>query len=125
MLHDRGYALHRSIEQVKCALSREPSCQLRFDDPPIDIATPVTRPDFEAWIADELAEIERCLDELLTAKGVVPDQVDSVFLTGGTSFVPRVRRIFEVRFGTERIHSGGELTSVASGLALRGLQGRH
>ena len=32
------------------------------------------------------------------------------------------RRIFEERFGTERLRFGGELTSVASGLALRALE---
>jgi hypothetical chaperone protein len=35
--------------------------------------------------------------------------------------VPAVRRLFEARFGAARIHSGGELTSVAKGLALRAL----
>jgi len=44
---------------------------------------------------------------------------DRVFLTGGSSFVPAVRRIFTRRFGKDRIHSGNESTSVAHGLALR------
>ena len=43
---------------------------------------------------------------------------DRVFMTGGSSFVPAVRREFSDRFGEERIRSGGELISVASGLAL-------
>jgi hypothetical chaperone protein len=34
--------------------------------------------------------------------------------------VPRIRRIFEDRFGRERIASGNELTSIAHGLALIG-----
>jgi len=42
-----------------------------------------------------------------------------VFLTGGSSFVPAVRRIFASRFGKERIRGGHEFTSVAQGLALR------
>jgi hypothetical chaperone protein len=42
-----------------------------------------------------------------------------VFLTGGSSLVPAVRALFADRFGEERIRSGDELTSVASGLALR------
>jgi hypothetical chaperone protein len=33
-----------------------------------------------------------------------------------------VRRIFESRFGADRIRAGGELISVASGLALRAAQ---
>lgn len=39
------------------------------------------------------------------------------FLTGGTSLVPAVRAIFDKRFGTARIMDGGELTSIAHGLA--------
>jgi hypothetical chaperone protein len=42
-----------------------------------------------------------------------------VFLTGGSSFVPAVRRIFEARFGAGRIRTGNEFTSVARGLAVR------
>ena len=42
-------------------------------------------------------------------------------MTGGSSFVPAVRRIFETRFGAERLRGGGEFVSVARGLALHGL----
>jgi hypothetical chaperone protein len=48
--------------------------------------------------------------------------IDKVFLTGGTSFVPAVRQIFERRFGSERIESGDELLSIANGLAMIGEQ---
>jgi len=48
--------------------------------------------------------------------------VDRVFLTGGTSFVPAVRKIFERRFGRERLAGGSEFTSVAQGLALRAIE---
>ena len=41
-----------------------------------------------------------------------------VFLTGGSSFVPSVRRLFAERFGEAKLESGGELVSIASGLAL-------
>jgi hypothetical chaperone protein len=39
---------------------------------------------------------------------------------GGTSFVLAVRRLFEARFGAERVTAGGEFVSVAEGLALIG-----
>jgi hypothetical chaperone protein len=57
----------------------------------------------------------------MKAVGLMPDKIDSVFLTGGSSFVPAVRRIFIERFGAERIRMGDEFTSVARGLALRAL----
>jgi hypothetical chaperone protein len=58
---------------------------------------------------------------LLHKTGTAAKDVDMVFLTGGSSFVPAVRRIFESRFGAQKIRSGDEFTSVARGLALRAL----
>ena len=48
--------------------------------------------------------------------------IDRVFLTGGSSFVPAVRRIFERRFGGERVESGNEFVSISNGLASIGLR---
>ena len=48
--------------------------------------------------------------------------IDRVFLTGGSSLIPRIHRIFTDRFGAGRIATGGELTSIAHGLALIGAQ---
>jgi hypothetical chaperone protein len=79
----------------------------------------VTRREFEAWIADDLRAIEHSVDSLLRSAGMHPHDIDRVFLTGGSSFVPAVRRIFTSRFGKERIRGGHEFTSVAHGLALR------
>jgi hypothetical chaperone protein len=84
----------------------------------------VQRDEFEGWIGDEVAAIAACLDRLLEHTGVVPNDVGSVFMTGGSSFVPAVRRLFESRFGASRIRGGGELTSVAKGLALSALDPR-
>jgi hypothetical chaperone protein len=48
------------------------------------------------------------------------DEVDRVFLTGGTSFVPAIRRLFAERFGEERLTSADQFESIAYGLALIG-----
>ena len=68
----------------------------------------------------ELGTIEEALDEILVKTRTLPGTIDKVFLTGGTSFVPAVRRIFESRFDRDRIESGGELLPIAHGLALIG-----
>ena len=115
---DLGYELHRAVQKTKCALSVDRSAEFRFTDGFIHIDAPVTRAEFEEWIADELAKIEACVDGLVGAAGIAPSDVDMVFLTGGSSLVPAVRRIFESRFGAGKIRSGTEFTSVASGLAL-------
>ena len=41
-----------------------------------------------------------------------------MFLTGGSSLVPAVRAIFHRRFAADRIETGAELESIASGLSL-------
>jgi hypothetical chaperone protein len=120
---DLGYQLHQAVQQLKYELSRSHSGEFRFHDSPhlpnIDLRIPVTRSEFEFWIKDDLQSIESCVDALLRTSGIDARTVDRVFLTGGSSFVPAVRRIFTSRFGDDRIRSGNEFTSVASGLALR------
>ncbi len=58
--------------------------------------------------------VETALDQA----GLAADQIDHVFLTGGSSLIPAVRRLFEKRFGERRIAQGNELTSIAHGLGL-------
>ena len=124
---DLGYQLHQSVQHAKYELSLAESTEFRFRDTPhshasIDLRIPITRTEFEIWIAEELLSIEACIDSLLRNGGVDAREVDRVFLTGGTSFVPAVRRIFSKRFGEDRIRAGNEFTSVAHGLALRAVE---
>jgi hypothetical chaperone protein len=107
------------VQRVKFALSQRESAEFRFHDGGLDLRIPVARREFESWIADDLRAIEESVDSLLRKTGMHARDVDRVFLTGGSSFVPAVRRIFARRFGNERIRGGHEFTSVAHGLALR------
>jgi hypothetical chaperone protein len=123
--HDLGYHLYRAVEQTKIELSEQELSTLRFRDAALAIEQAVRREEFEGWIGGEIAAIAACLDRLLERTGVAATDVGSVFMTGGSSFVPAVRQLFAARFGAARIHSGGELTSVAKGLALRALDLGH
>jgi hypothetical chaperone protein len=116
--HDLGFELHRAVQATKLELSERECSVFRFADGPLAIEERVTRRDFEGWIAEELAALGACVDELLARSGVTPRDVDRVFLTGGSSLVPAVRRLFEERFGAARIAGGSEFTSIARGLAL-------
>lgn len=117
--NDLGYHLYRAIERTKVALSSAEETRFAFTDGELTIDAPVTRAQFEEWIGEEMATMAACVDGLLARTGVDAKDVDQVFLTGGSSFVPAVRRIFEERFGKDRLRAGGELISVATGLALR------
>ncbi|MEO7190913.1 MAG: Hsp70 family protein [Vicinamibacterales bacterium] len=115
---DLGFEMHRAVQRAKFALSGQEETVFEFRIHPVQIQQRITRQDFTGWIHEELDAIRGCLDRLLTRTGTAPDQIDRVFLTGGSSFVPAVRQIFIDRFGAEKITGGHELTSVATGLAL-------
>jgi hypothetical chaperone protein len=117
--NELGYQLHEAVRRTKFELSDNESAVFEFDCAPISISKRVTREDFESWIQDELDQMSRCIDDLLARTRTSPDAVDHVFLTGGSSFVPAVRRLFSERFGSHKLAGGNELTSVAAGLALR------
>ncbi len=119
--NDLGYFLFRAVEKTKLELSAREAADFMFSDPPVMIEKIVARPDFDHWIARYLEQIAGCVDRLMKMVALKPDAIDSVFLTGGSSFVPAVRRIFIERFGADRIRMGDEFTSVARGLALRAL----
>ena len=119
--HDLGYHLHRAVQRVKVALSQALQANFHFIDGDVELEAVIERTAFESWIAEELQSIEDRIDMLLAKTGVEANEVDMVFLTGGSSFVPSVRHIFETRFGHQKIQTGNEFTSVARGLALRSM----
>jgi hypothetical chaperone protein len=119
---EQGYTLYKSVSDAKEALSRDEATPFVFRGPGFEIRETVTRVEFEQWIAPELEAIEATLERVLDGASISTRDVDRVFLTGGSSFVPAVRRIFERRFGAARIEAGNEFVSIANGLATIGLR---
>ncbi|MEP9402752.1 Hsp70 family protein [Sphingomonas sp. VNH70] len=119
---EQGYPLYDAVGRVKRALSVGEEAEFAFEGGGIAIRAPVTRAQFEDWIADDVARIMATVETALARSGVEAGAIDRVFLTGGTSLTPAIRRAFAARFGAGRLASGGELTSVAHGLALIGAQ---
>jgi hypothetical chaperone protein len=117
---DHGYPLYQAISATKEALSGSDQAPFRFQAGGIDIQTEVSRADFEGWISPELAQISAAVDRAVHDAGLANSDIDQVFLTGGSSFVPAVRRLFAERFGETAIADGGEFESIASGLSLIG-----
>jgi hypothetical chaperone protein len=122
IVENRGFDMYRAVEAAKVELSMHEQTRLSFRSGLIDMQSDVARSDFNRWIAPELDEIAACVDQLLEKAKTPTAMVDRVFLTGGSSFIPAVRDIFARRFGAEKLAGGGELTSVATGLALSARQ---
>ncbi len=119
---NHGYRLYQAVSRLKEALSDQQEAQFLLEAGSVRIDKTVRRADFERWIIPELTRIAAAADEALARSGLQPADVDRVFLTGGSSFVPAVRKLFADRFGESKLESGGELVSIASGLALIGAQ---
>jgi hypothetical chaperone protein len=119
---NHGYRLYQAVSRLKETLSEATEAVFSFHAGDVAIEKPVRRADFEGWIAPELAAIAAAADEAIARAGVSPAEIDKVFLTGGSSFVPAVRRLFAERFGEAKLESGGELVSIATGLALIGAE---
>lgn len=119
---DQGYTLYKAVSDMKEALSRHEAAEFRFDGPGFAIRQAVTREQFEGWIEPELESIEGALDEALANSSLKATDIDRVFLTGGTSFVPAVRRLFVERFGADAVDTGNEFVSISNGLATIGLR---
>jgi hypothetical chaperone protein len=115
-----GYQLYQTVSSVKAALSRQEAATLSFHHAGLAIDARITRAEFESWIEADLAQLDATIDQVLDQANLPAGAVDHVFLTGGTSFVPAVRALFDRRFGPGRVQSGGEFIAVAEGLALIG-----
>ena len=97
-----GYALYQSVSTAKAELSKADTTVLRFHHKAFTVERPIARSEFEDWIAPDLRRLANTVDEVLIDASLSPDAIDRVFLTGGTAFVPGVRRLFEDRFGADK-----------------------
>lgn len=118
--NELGYPLYEAVGKLKRSLSNDDRAAFLFDNSGLTVEAEVTRADFESWIAPDLVRIAETVDAAMTKANLTADDIDHVFLTGGSSLIPAVRAIFESRFAPHKIDSGNELTSIAHGLALIG-----
>lgn len=115
-----GYMLFQLIEKVKCELSSLPTSVINLNELFLKIKEDVSRDEFENFIAADIEKIEVCIEEAIYQAGIAYEDVDVVFLTGGSSHVPIIKRIFSEKFGGEKINQTNAFTSVACGLGISG-----
>lgn len=112
------YSLFKSIEQSKMALSVGDQAELTFQREDMQIADVLPLADFNLYISRHIDEIEQKIDHTLEKASMTGDDIDSVFVTGGSSFVQLVRAALYKRFDPKKVHIGDAFNSVAFGLAL-------
>ena len=81
-------------------------------------ALDLTLNEFETSITPYTQKIEEALNEALKQANVTVDQIDKVFLTGGSTLVPSVKKIYSNYFSEEKIFHTDVFASVGYGLTL-------
>ena len=114
----QGHALAAHVETAKVALASEPeaSIEVELTDARLDI--PVNVKDLEVAIDRAVGRIGDTVARTLADAGLKPSQIDTVFLTGGSTAIESVRRHILHLMPNARVVEGDMFGSVGLGLAL-------
>jgi hypothetical chaperone protein len=115
-----GFSVFQSIEKTKVELSELQKSQFSYSKMDIEINEEISIAEYEAIIEKDIKKINIYLDEFMLNNNIKPADIDSLFLTGGTSLVTAVQNLFSTKFPHVTLNSGDNFTSVARGLALSG-----
>ena len=123
-----GLFVSRAVEQAKIALSTDEIGLVSYEKDKLRIREEIDRSQFNEYVAEWIAAIGEAVDETLRRAGIGGQEIDAVFMTGGSSTVPAVRSVLESRFTAQAlVDDTRRFDSVAEGLALtariRGLSG--
>jgi hypothetical chaperone protein len=115
-----GYSVFRSIEKTKITLSNAATASFSYHEMDIDINEEILLQDYDQIIAKDVDRISNYLDEFMQNNHIEPTHIDSLFLTGGTSMVGAIKKLFNQKFPHVLFNSGDNFKSVANGLAYSG-----
>ncbi len=115
-----GYSVFQSIEKTKIELSNADTSVFSYHEMDIDINEEIPLPVYEQIIGKDIMRIANYLDGFMAQNNIDPKNIDSLFLTGGTSMVGSIQKLFKNRFPHVNLNSGDNFKSVATGLAYSG-----
>lgn len=116
--HDLGFDLFRVVEGLKINLTQQSEAMLHANFFSTPFSLRESREAFEAISQPVFFKIEKALNEVIAQSSLKQDQIDSVFLVGGSTLIPAVKAIFLKYFPENRISTQDVFTSVGYGLAL-------
>jgi len=118
--HNLGYSIFQVIEKTKITLTNANSALFSYHQMDIKIEEEISLRVYEQLIAKDVNSIEHYLDEFMLQHSINPKNIDSLFLTGGTSLVGSIQKLFKNKFPHVSLNSGDNFKSVAKGLAYSG-----
>lgn len=118
--HNLGYSIFQAIEKTKIDLSADDCTSFAYHSMGVDIEEPISLEDYNGIIKKDVQKIGDYLDRFLATHKITPEDIDSLFLTGGTSMVVAIQNMFKAKFPHVSIKSEDNFISVAKGLAYCG-----
>lgn len=113
----KGHRIAAEVEAAKIALSERPEVDLHIPlDPPVD--TVLHQGDLDHAVYDDGIRIVRAIDLCIASAGIKGADIQSVFLTGGSTAVPEIRRQILTHLPNARPVTGDLFGSVGLGLAM-------
>ena len=112
------FSFSEKIIEAKVDLSFNDSTKINmnmFDKP---FEEELTQEAFNSVIEHHITKIKSTLDETMSMANISYNQIDKVFLTGGSTLVPAVSNIYKELFSEEKLVHTDVLSSVGYGLAI-------
>jgi hypothetical chaperone protein len=113
-----GHRTVFAVEDGKIGLTSAPNglIDLGFVEPALSAA--IARDRFDEIVAAEMQRLRVAIWSCLAQAGLDSDDIDTVFLTGGSSLTPTVARTICAEAPTATVKRGDDFLSVAMGLTL-------
>lgn len=111
-----GHRLAIAVEDAKVALSGAERTAVSLDIVEAGLAATVTRGEFDRAVHAGMERLSQTARACIAAAGLLPEAIDTIFLTGGSSRVPAVRAAVARAAPSARLAGGSDLLSVAQGL---------
>lgn len=113
-----GHYLLQAAENSKIKLSTSVDDTMDISKVEHDLSVLITRVQFESYCHNLINSLQKTIQNTLATAGVNPNQIDSVFLTGGTTLIPAVHHMIKSIFSNSQLVSGDIYGSVGKGLAI-------
>ena len=112
-----GFAVVKAVEKAKITLGANTEALITYQQHDIDIDVLLLREELGEMLNKHITALRKTITALLADAQLDADDIDVVFLTGGSSLVEPVGNLFVELFGEEKVQSGNAFKSIAYGLA--------
>jgi hypothetical chaperone protein len=113
-----GHEFLGRVEDAKIALSAQDRAALALADVSKGLSLDVAVDRFEHAIGASIDKVIATAREAVRQAGLNADAIDTVFLTGGSSSIPKFKAALVAAVPAARVVEGDAFGSVATGLAL-------